>query len=200
MGDLVFGDADDDEVTDGELGIADAVVDEGGGGVVGVPVVGLDDEAVGRPVEVSEVAPDRMVGDRRRHGAIAERLEERAFEDGAIGAVRAPASALGRCTNAFEALRIGSGRGEVAARVVARPCRVVISRVVTSWKMRSRRLRGARRPVTLSSTNGGIEGISLWSAVAVLWLSPAGGPATSSAAHSRPRTGIASWPTAQTPR
>ena len=64
MVDLLVADADDDDVADGELGVADAILDEGDGAAVVVPAVGLDDQAVVGPEEVGDVSADGMLLDR----------------------------------------------------------------------------------------------------------------------------------------
>ena len=87
------------DVADGELGVADAVVDEGDRAAVRVPAVGLDDEAVRGPVEVGDVAADRVIGDGLGDRRAAQRREDalpagargsgdggEALEDGRAGA------------------------------------------------------------------------------------------------------------------
>jgi hypothetical protein len=202
--DLLVGDADDDEVVDGELGVADAVLDEGDRAAVDVPAVGFDDRAVLGPVEVGDVAADRVLFDRpgqRASTSAARKRRSRPERVGARPARRLRTAAPGpllalscsgvtwrRTSVSLRAVRrcgepVAARSWRVRATVVTgSPCRVVSSSVEALWKMRSWRLRGGRRPVTLTSTNGGIEGISLCSAVPVLWLSALSCRATSSAA------------------
>ena len=72
----------------------------------------------------------------------------------------------------------------------------VVSSVGGVVEAEARAVARVRRFVVVTSTNCGIEGSKDRTWAAVRWLSAAPGPATRRAATSRPRTGIASCPTA----
>ena len=178
-----------------------AIVLERAAVAVGVPAVGLDDDAVRGPDEVGLVALDRVVAARRGQLRGLERGQQRALERaaGRLGVVvrvardqppdeRLGAGAVGVGASQLRD-RLERG-GDAQAVLPARLCSV--GRAVDA---QAGSLRGARS-VSETSMNGGIEGRRPQRWAAVRWESAAPGPAARSAAIMRPRSLSASWPTA----